>query len=194
MPRFSSRIRSLPSRRLQARVLPTLARRVMPIVGDRDIAAHRVKSVLDAPPIHATDPSVTRIVRMTSQYTGALYSSNISGQADINQDSLDYLGSTSNPRYHSVNIQKVEVWYSSSGEPTNGLYPNLLVTDALSGTTVADTPNGGVDFAHVAIRPCLEGRMRNALQTSTNPIVVVELGPSPGSNGTVTTDVTCTLH
>jgi len=109
------------------------------------------------------------------------------------QDGVDYLGA-STLRYNAVQVEKIEAWLGLQTIGT-AVSPQLSITDGFGQATFADNAAPGVDWAHVAIRPCLHTRQDINAVTSTTPnLSTVEVNAAAGWTGNLIIDVTCLFN
>jgi hypothetical protein len=160
-----------------------------PVVSERDLAAVRVGGP-ECPPEFQGNPVVTRVVRFFFQYTGAAFSQAITPLALTQQDGLFYLSSPTQ-RYTQIRFLKGEVWFGI--DTVGGALPILNVLDAFSNVEFADTPEVGVDYAHIAYRPPLSARSTYQSASSTNAVATVTVPASEGASGHIIIDVTVAL-
>jgi len=167
-----------------------LRRRQPPqVIGEKDLSTQRVGGP-EAPPQHIVNPAVTRKTRFLITYSGAALTTNLTPALLLASDKSEY--STADVRYTSLHINKVEAWFGIINEPTTGPYPSLTVTDHVTGTSFIDYPNGGVDWAHVAMRPCLMSRSREFPAADATIIASVAAPAAAGGSGNFIIDVTFT--
>ena len=162
-----------------------------PVLSEKNLGTIRLPGVPE-PPIHITNPQVTRVVRITTAYSGSALSLTVSPKALVDQDALDYLGATTTSRYGHLRVTKIEGWLGlqsfGSGLPT------LVMYDGYSDVYHNDVAAVGVDYAHIAFRPCLSMRMTNFGATDTSSTVAgINVPASEGAVGTLTVDYTVTF-
>lgn len=180
---------TLPRRRRRG----TQARMPRQPIGEQDLATTMVPGP-DAPPQVARAPPVTRKIRINQPYVGAAIGYDLFANDLSVRDQQDY--GTSGARYSRVQISKVEVWFhldtppSMAGVPA----PELQLTDSFSTSVLVDNTGLGIDWAHIAMRPCLNARMTQLPYNDTaNKLANVAVGASAGSSGTIVIDVTTTF-
>lgn len=161
-----------------------------PIIGSRDLDTHRVSGP-EKPPTHVQNPPIQRKVRFTYPIGATAGTFNISPMALAAEDSAEYLGAGTSVanRFSTYRPIKCEAWLAPLTASTGGT-STLQIMDSYSGTQFSDTSNLGVDYAHVAIRPCLLGRMTMLTATTTGPVFVLTTAASVGFVGQLTADVT----
>ncbi len=165
-------------------------RRVEPVISSKNVDTIRVPGFC-SPPMHIGNPPVTRKVRYSVAVGATAGSTTISAQFLADLDAKEYLGaatSTAN-RFTSYRLLKVEAWLAPTTAGSGGT-TTLTVRDTYSGTDFTDTVNPGVDYAHVAVRTCLYGRIVWLGATNTNSIASIETGASTGFAGQLTADLT----
>lgn len=156
-------------------------------IGEKDLSTIRVRGTMH-PRTHTRTPPVTRVVRIIAPYSGTAYVYNLTSNDLSNQDQTDY--NTSGARYSALHITRLEVWFSCDTLPTAGVLPLVSVTDAFSNVTFEDTPNLGVDWSHVAMRPCLYARQTQRPYNDTTPLASIDVPAAAGARGTIIMDCT----
>lgn len=164
--------------------------RSAPVVSDKDLNTQRVGGPTH-PPQHTGNTVITRKTRFTIPYNATAIAQNYTAASILANDALEYLGATSPLRFSAgFRVIKAEAWFGIINEPTTGSYPNLFLLDAVSNNGFTDSPNGGVDWAHVAIRPCLYARMVERPVADTTSLIGLEVAAAEGCSGTIILDVT----
>jgi hypothetical protein len=185
---FNSRgavLRSVRRPRLRRALLPR------PVIGEKDLTTQRVGGPIN-PPQKSFNTPITRKTRFNIAYAGTNVSFIISPAQIAANDAAEYFNSSTPLRFSTIQTTKCEAWFGTINDPTTAPYPNLDVTDSFSGVTFSDTPNGGVDWAHVAIRPCLSLRQDQLAVTSSQSLFVIGVPAAAGCSGNIVVDVTFT--
>lgn len=162
-----------------------------PMLGPRDIDTQRIAG-LPAPPPNVFNPPVTRKVRMEFPYVGTAFSQAINAAVLATQDTTDY--SAGGVRFTTLRITKCEAWLGTNSDPTTGSWPHMTLEDVDTQVYFQDTPNGGVDWAHIAMRPCLASRIRIRPITDTVSALRLAVPAAAGATGTVVVDTTVTFQ
>jgi hypothetical protein len=177
-------------------IFPRRARRALPNpqqpIGNKDLQTVRVVGTA-APPQNEYNPPVTRRIRFKYNYTGATLSSTITPAAVITQDQGDY--GTSGARFNNtVRFHRVEAWFGTSLSTSASIGPpNLQLEDNTSGQFLQDNAALGVDWAHVAMRPCLANRITAYSVASSAVLFTITVPAATGLAGSVIVDVTVSM-
>lgn len=157
-------------------------------LGDKDLSTQRVPGV-PAPPQNVFNPPITKRVRFVQPYAGTAYTLEITPLALGLQDAGDYFISVA--RYLTVRLDRVEAWFGSDS-PLSSV--PLVLEDMISQVSYQDSLSVGVDWAHVAMRPCLQSRMTLSPITATTQLAAITIPVLTGATGTVIVDCTATFN
>lgn len=174
------------------RTRPRRSMRQQPL-GEKDLSTQRVGGPCSPPQLYSNLP-ITRKTRFQIAYSGAAVAFAISATQISQNDANDYFGASTPIRFNSLHLVKAEAWFGTINDPTSGAYPILELFDSVSNTSFTDTPNGGVDWAHVAIRPCLYSRMTERPASDTAGLISVIVAAAEGCTGNIVVDVTFTAQ
>jgi hypothetical protein len=184
---------------LLGRNMPRVARRTIPmsrlprqqVIGSKDLDTQRVAGP-DKPPQQVSNPPITRKTRFTIPYTGTAVNYLVTPAAIAANDALEYFGASTPIRFNQLQVAKCQAWFGTINDPTSASYPVLEVIDNYSNVTFYDTPNGGVDWAHVAMRPCLSLRQTFFAVSGTSALFSIVIPAAEGCTGNIVVDVTFT--
>jgi len=135
-------------------------------------------------PRHTTNPKVTRIVRLQINLTTEIQSVSVTWQQVLYQDGLDYLGTVTTPRYTTLRIINVRVYFDWN-LTNNAGNPGLSVIETSTGTEFTDIPTGGISVANVGMLFSFPTRSYTASDADTNPICTIGFVYTAGASTNV---------
>lgn len=157
------------------------------LVNSRDLDTMRITGY-SSPPQHVANPAVSRRVRFQAVVSPSGITLTITAASVIAQDQAEYVASAG--RYGAVRVNGVEVWLAESNPGTSAT-SSISVSDTSSGAVFTDTLGRGIDWAHVALRRSLGGRVNWIGFASTSPISVIIVPPNTAFIGQLVVDVSC---
>jgi hypothetical protein len=161
------------------------------VIGEKDLTTQRVGGP-SCPPQKADNLPITRKTRFYISYSGTAVTYILTAAGIVANDAVEYFGSSTPVRFNQIQVSKIEAWFSLVPGATNPTSPSLSVEDSFSNVSYTDTPNVGVDWAHVAIRPCLSSRQSFQAAAATLSLAVIGVPAAAGSVGNIVFDVTFT--
>jgi hypothetical protein len=161
------------------------------MVSEKDLSTQRVSGPA-SPPQHVGNPPTSRKTRFSVGYAGTAIVNTITAAAILANDVSEYLGVSTPVRYNALHVGKIEAWLGLDTSPTNLLA--LSVIDSVSNTEFTDSLTTGVDWAHIAMRPCLYSRMTQRPAIDTTSLFVISVPAAEGVAGQLIIDVSFTAQ